>query len=205
MFFVSEVGGKWQTAHPVAGMAKTERGIGVASISCPAAGDCGAGISRAAIGYVALQSGGTWATARQVAGSTGSGGLWAVSCSAPGVCVAGGNDHGGTEVWVLSRGTSASTLTAASLPAAKVTYGKETAEKISVTVTATTPTPGFYKVTVTANGKAVCTITLKNGAGSCKLATRQLNKGTYKVVARYHGAAPYAASSSAVKTFKVTG
>ena len=37
VFFVSEVGGKWRTAQPVAGMAKTERGIGVASISCPAA------------------------------------------------------------------------------------------------------------------------------------------------------------------------
>jgi len=204
VFFVSEVGGKWQTAKPVAGMAKTERGTGVASISCPAAGDCEAGISRASIGYVAQQSGGTWTTARQVAGSTGSGGLSAVSCSAPGVCVAGGNDHGGTEVWVLSRGTSASTLTTASPSAAKVTYGKETAEKISVAVAATTPTP-TGKVTVTANGKAVCTITLKNGAGSCKLTAKQLKKGTYKVVARYHGAAPYAASSSAVKTFKVTG
>jgi hypothetical protein len=120
------------------------------------------------------------------------------------VCVAGGNDHGGTEVWVLFRGTSASTLTTASPSAAKVTYGKETAEKISVAVAATTPTP-TGKVTVTANGKAVCTITLKNGAGSCKLTAKQLKKGTYKVVARYHGAAPYAASSSAVKTFKVTG
>jgi hypothetical protein len=118
------------------------------------------------------------------------------------VCVAGGNDHGGTEVWVLSRWTSASTLTTASLSAAKVNYGKETGEKISVTVTATTPNPAG-KVTVTANGKAVCTITLKSGAGSCRLTARQLKKGTYKVVARYHGAAPYAASSSAGKTFMV--
>ncbi len=86
----------------------------------------------------------------------------------------------------------------------KVTYGAEGAQKITVTVQATTPTPAG-KVTVTANGKAVCTITLKNGTGSCGLAARQLKPGTYKVTAAYRGAAPYRPSSSAQKTFKVTG
>jgi hypothetical protein len=45
---------------------------------------------------------------------------------------------------------------------------------------------------------------LRNGTGSCRLADTQLAKGTYKVTARYHGAAPYAASSSAAKTIKIT-
>jgi hypothetical protein len=32
--------GVWQTAKPIPGVAKTERGIGVGGVSCPAAGDC---------------------------------------------------------------------------------------------------------------------------------------------------------------------
>ena len=83
-----------------------------------------------------------------------------------------------------------------------MTDGAEGAEKITVTVQATTPTPSG-QVTLTANGKALCTMALKNGAGSCQLTARQLKAGTYKVVARYRGATPYAASSSAAKTFKV--
>lgn len=200
---VSEARGKWQAARPAAGVAKTERGIGLAQISCPAAGYCGAVITRAGTGYVLLQAGGTWAVARPVAGTTGTGGAAAVSCPAAGVCVAGGNDHSGTEAWVLARSAHATTLTKAALSAAKVAYGGEGAEKITVTVTATTPTPAG-RVTVSANGKTLCTITLRNGTGSCRLTATQLAKGTYKVTARYHGAAPYAASSSAAKTFKVT-
>ena len=150
------------------------------------------------------QSGGTWAPARPVKGVTGPGSASVISCAAPGICVAGGNDHNITEVWVLARSTAATTLTTVSPAKSKVTYGAEGAQKITVTVQATTPTPAG-KVTVTANGKAVCTITLKNGTGSCRLAARQLKPGTYKAVATYRGAAPYKPSSSAQKTFKVTG
>ncbi|HTR94430.1 MAG TPA: Ig-like domain-containing protein [Trebonia sp.] len=203
-FLVSEVGGVWQTARPVPGLAKTERGISLGQISCPAAGDCGAIADRAGVGYVLRQSGGTWAQARQVKGVTGTGAAWVISCAAPGICVAGGNDHNITEVWVLARSTAATTLTTVSPAKSKVAYGAEGAQKITVTVQATTPAPAG-KVTVTANGKAVCTITLKNGTGSCRLAARQLKPGTYKAVAIYRGAAPYKASSSAAKTFKVTG
>jgi hypothetical protein len=212
VLFVSEVGGKWQAAKPAPGVAKTERGISLAAISCPAAGDCGAVITRGttgyggispATGYVLLQTGGTWAPARPVAGTTGTGGATAVSCPAAGVCVAGGHDHSDTEAWVLTRSAQATTLTTAALSAAKAAYGSEGAEKITATVTATTPTPAG-QVTVSANGKSLCTITLRNGTGSCRLTAAQLAKGTYKVTARYHGAAPYAASTSAAKTFKVT-
>jgi hypothetical protein len=212
VLFVSEVGGKWQAARPAAGVAETERGISLGAISCPAAGDCGAVITRGttryrgpppATGYVVLQSGGTWAAARPVAGTTGTGGAAAVSCPAAGVCVAGGHDHSGTEAWVVTRSAQAATLTTAALSAAKVAHGSEGAEKVTATVTATTPAPAG-QVTVSANGKTLCTITLRNGTGSCRLTATQLAKGTYKVTARYHGAAPYAASSCAGKTFKVT-
>jgi hypothetical protein len=173
-------------------------------MSCPAAGDCGAIADRAGVGYVLQQSGGTWAQARQVKGVTGPGSAWVISCAAPGICVAGGNDHNISEVWVLARSTAATTLTTVSPARSMVTYGAEGAQKITVTVQATTPTPAG-KVTVTANGKAVCTITLKNGTGSCELAARQLKPGTYKVTAAYRGGAPFKASTSAAKTFKVTG
>jgi len=204
-FLVSEAGGVWHTARPVPGLAKTERGISVGQISCPAAGDCGAIADRAGAGYVLRQSGGTWAKARLVKGVTGPGSAASViSCAAPGICVAGGNDHNITEVWVLARSTAATTLTTVSPARSKVAYGAEGTQKITVTVQATTPTPAG-KVTVTANGKAVCTITLKNGTGSCRLTARQLKPGTYKAVAAYRGGALYRASSSAGKTFRVTG
>jgi hypothetical protein len=213
VFLVNQVHGVWQTAKPVAGVAKTTKDIGVSGVSCPAAGDCAATVDRAGVGYVVQQASGTWAPARLILGTTGSsapdstgdspGGASAVSCGAPGVCVTGGRDHHGTEAWVLERGSSAATLTSTSPSAAMVAYGKESAEKITVTVTATTPTPAG-EVTVTANGRAVCTVTLKNGRGSCQLTARQLKAGTYKVAARYHSAVPYAASTSAAKTLKVT-
>jgi hypothetical protein len=203
-FIVSEVKGVWQQAKPVPGLAKTERGISVAQISCPAAGYCGAIADRAGVGYVLQQSRGTWAQARPVKGVTGPGGARVISCAAPGMCVAGGNDHNITEVWVLARSTAATTLTTVSPARPKVSYGAEGAQKITVTVQATTPAPAG-RVTVTANGKAICTITLKNGTGACRLTPRQLKPGSYQVTAAYHGAVPYKASSSAKKTFKITG
>jgi len=204
VFFVSEAGGKWQTARPAAGVARTERGISLPSISCPAAGYCAAVVSRAGAGFVAVQSGGTWATARPVAVTTGTGGVTAVSCAAPGQCVAGGNDHAGTEVWVLERSAAASTLTTVAASKSKVSYGAEQAQRITVSVRATTPTPAG-RVDVKVDGRVVCTITLRHGTGSCGLTPRQLKPGTYQLTATYRGAAPYRPSTSARKTFKVTG
>ncbi len=96
-------------------------------------------------------------------------------------------------------------LTTASLSAAKVTYGKETAEKITVAVKATTPTPAGQVTVATNTNQLLCSITLKNGAGDCKLTAKKLKAGTYTVVDRYRSAAPYTTSSSAAKTLKVTG
>jgi hypothetical protein len=82
---------------------------------------------------------------------------------------------------------SAATKTVLKLSAAKVTYGDEQVELMSVTVSPefAAPTP-TGKVTIS-EGKdkpPVCTITLLSGKGSCGLTAKELKTaGTYHIVA----------------------
>ena len=89
------------------------------------------------------------------------------------------------------------------LSAAKVTYGHEQAEKLTVLVFPQyAGTPGG-KVTVKAGRTAVCVITLKSRIGACTLAAKKLRPGTYALTATYPGSADYASSVSASKTLTV--
>jgi len=100
---VTETGGTWGTAEQVPGSAALNAGSPgavILSVSCSAAGDCGAG------GYytdsagheqalVVTETGGTWGTAREVPGigalnAGGSARIWSVSCTAAGDCTAAG-------------------------------------------------------------------------------------------------------------------
>ena len=121
-FVATETGGKWHAAQEVPGTATLNAGgdAEITSVSCAAAGDCGAGglyASSSTDGIPAVQAlvvtetGGTWGTAQEVPGSaTLNGGGYAqitsVSCTAVGDCAAGGqytNSASGTEPFVVSQ------------------------------------------------------------------------------------------------------
>jgi hypothetical protein len=129
---VSEVGGAWQPAEEVPGIAALNQGGGaeVDSVSCASAGNCSAAgrytdISRHTQLFVVSQVGGVWQRAGEVPGTAelnhgggagifsdgieiGSGGtaIGSVSCASAGNCSAGGyyTDRSGTQqVFVVSQ------------------------------------------------------------------------------------------------------
>ena len=82
-----------------------------------------------------------------------------------------------------------------------VVYGREQAERVSVKVTAhlAVPRGGLSW----AGSKAVCSIPLKTGKGSCLLTAKELRPGKYHLQARYSASAPYAQSTSVLRTLVV--
>jgi hypothetical protein len=97
----------------------------------------------------------------------------------------------------------ATSTTALGLSATKVTYGKEGAAQLSVTVSpqysGSTPTG---TVTVKQSTTTLCTFTLP-GAGSCTLSATELPAGTYGLVATYGGSTNFGASTSAQESLTV--
>jgi hypothetical protein len=95
----------------------------------------------------------------------------------------------------------AATKTTLALSVAKVTYGHEQVEHVSVTVarqsSGTTPTG-----TVTISG-TLCRIKLASGKGSCTLSAKRFSVGSHSIVATYSGSAEYVGSASAKKTLTV--
>jgi hypothetical protein len=87
---------------------------------------------------------------------------------------------------------------------ARVTYGDEGVEHLSVTVSpqysGTTPTG---KVTITESTTVLCVITLSGAKGSCRLSAKKLKVGTYDLVATYGGSSNFKGSTSAKETFTV--
>ena len=90
------------------------------------------------------------------------------------------------------------------LSAAKVTYGHEQAEKLSVVVFPRYADSPSGRATVKAGRITVCVITLKpRTAGTCTMAAKKLRPGTYTLTATYPGSADYASAVSAGKTLTV--
>ena len=117
-----------------------------------------------------------------------------------GDCAVGGsyffaNPHDGNGAFGLSEVPVRPTATALTRSHSVVTVGHEQVEKLSVSVTSKSGTPGG-KVTVKAGSTTVCTITLRSGKGSCTLSARQFKPGTYHLVATYAGTWPYGKSAS---------
>ncbi len=82
--------------------------------------------------------------------------------------------------------TGAATTTGLSLSPSSVTYGNETTEVFSATVTSSAGTPSGT-VTVGSSAGTLCQITLVSGSGSCRLSATQLAVGTISsVVATYN-------------------
>ena len=102
-FVVTQTNGTWGTAVEVPGTAALNAGgmAGVQSVSCPSAGNCGAGgaytdSSGHPQAFVVSQANGTWGTAQEVPGTAalnvgGDAAVLSVSCASAGNCSAGGS------------------------------------------------------------------------------------------------------------------
>jgi hypothetical protein len=125
---------------------------------------------------------GTWPL---TASYGGSGGLWASAFAAQALTVA--------------KAAAKATL---SMSAARVTYGHERSERLTVKVTGQYAETPAGKVTVKSGKVTVCTITLASGRGSCTLAAREFPVGTRTLVAVYSGSGDFTGAASARKTLK---
>jgi hypothetical protein len=100
----------------------------------------------------------------------------------------------------VARAASRTTL---SLSTARLSYGREQAERMTVAIAPQyAGTPGG-KVTVKAGTTTVCTITLTSGKGNCTLIARQLRTAAYTLVATYSGNTNFSSSTSARKPLTV--
>jgi hypothetical protein len=99
--------------------------------------------------------------------------------------------------------TKETTKTALFESTAKMTYGHEQAERLTVSVVPEYGGIPTGKVTIKAGNATVCVITLASGKGSCTLTQRALHVGTYKLLASYAGSSNLAASASVEKTLTV--
>ena len=91
--------------------------------------------------------------------------------------------------------TQEPTRTAVSLSAARATFGREQAERISVRVRPRTGGTPTGKVTIKAGQAVVCTATLTAGRATCSPGATKLRPGVYHLTAGYEGDSTFAASS----------
>jgi hypothetical protein len=214
-FVISERHGVWSAARQVAGALNISGDTSVDAISCPSAGNCAAG-GEYGVGnpffdaFVVTERSGTWLAAREIAGNlnTAAGGIVeSVSCTSVGDCTAGGSvtDPGGPEAFVVTGSITQPTSTALSLSSAKVTYGHEQSERLSVTVRARYSGIPGGTVAIKAGAATICVIHLKAGRGSCALTATKLRVGTYHLIAAYAGSAGYLGSTAASRTLQVSG
>jgi hypothetical protein len=91
----------------------------------------------------------------------------------------------------------AASTTRLGLSAAKVTYGKEQAERLTVVVAPQYGGTPAGRVTVRSGDATLCVITLVAGKGSCALSARALGIGAHDLVVAYPGCADFKSSASA--------
>jgi hypothetical protein len=134
-FVVSETDGTWHTAFKVPGLAALANGgsAGIASVSCPSAGNCtiggsyGPNDSSDQQPFVASETNGTWHTPIQLPGAaalgTGnSGWVTSLSCPSAGNCTALGNYENGRLWSFVASETSGTWHTAIQVPGTAALY-----------------------------------------------------------------------------------
>ena len=97
----------------------------------------------------------------------------------------------------------ASSKVALALSAARVTYGHERSERLTVKVAGQYAGTPSGKVTVKSGKATVGSVTLASGTGSCTLAARELPVGTGTLTAVYGGNGGFTGAASARKALKV--
>lgn len=114
-----------------------------------------------------------------------------------------GNFAASTSASLALTAVKRGTTTTLALAKTSVTYGHESAEKFTVSVSHVGSVYSTGKLAVRIGGTTICTITLSKGTGSCTLANTRLRVGTYTFVALYGGDGNYNLSDSAKKILKV--
>jgi hypothetical protein len=182
----------------------------VVSVSCASPGNCSAGggedqsysanTSRA---FVVDETDGVWGPVRPVPGLTGYTQVTSVSCAAAADCAAVGYDTAATgadgDGFAVDKSVHQPTAMVLAVSAAKVAYGGEQAERISVEVTAGAAGTPAGTVTVASGSATVCTVTLAAGKGACALSAREFPAGQVQLSAAYGGSYTLGASSSTAR------
>jgi hypothetical protein len=174
----------------------------------PAAAVSGSGWTPA--GTVTVRAGATLACTATLADGRG-------SCLVPAARFAAGPvsltaSYGGAP-WFASSVSAAKSFTVArattkaslALSAAKVAYGRERSERLTVTVAPRYAGSASGTVTIKSGRMPVCVIRLSSGRGSCTLTARQLKPATYRLIASWPANRDFDASASAAKTLTVAG
>jgi len=94
------------------------------------------------------------------------------------------------------------TSTILRLSRAKITYGHEQAERLTVTVRSSRGAPSGTML-VTEGAKTICKRRLKGGMGSCILGAKRLKLGSHKLRARFVGSNGFLPSTSAAEKLRV--
>lgn len=199
-FVADEKAGMWTPGSRIPQSASSDKEI--TGISCPSPGNCGA----TGAGLVVDEVNGTWRNPQPIPGPLGQGASPAqISCPAPGFCTMGGQS--GNQAFVASEATG--TVVTLTLSTARVTYGNEQTERLSVSAASTnggTPagTAAINAVLIAGGRRAICVATLTAGQGSCTIPATRLGGGTYHLTATYTGASLFAPSTSSPETLTVT-
>jgi hypothetical protein len=219
-FVASEKNGKWAKAIEVPGLGalNTLPSAAVQSVSCASPGNCAAGGTYYVPGeyphaFLVSELNGIWQRAQVPRGVAAPAAKsiaetdW-VSCGAVGSCAAVGDyyNSGATadRGWIARGSVRQPTSAALALSASSLRFGQEQGIKVKVKVTPGYAGPATGSVTVYAGSKAVCALTLKNGAGTCSPSAKRLAIGKYQLVARYAGNVTFGPSASAAKKLTVT-
>jgi hypothetical protein len=160
-------------------------------------------------GTVTVTSGGHTVCVSKV-GATGSGSCSPAATRFPAGAVSAVATYGGafglapsSSGTINLKVTRATSRTGLALSAARIGYGHEQAERLTVTVYPRYGgTPGGH-VTIKAGSAVLCVVKLTSGKGSCRLAASKLKAATYHLVADYGGSAGFGSSVSAAKTLTV--
>jgi hypothetical protein len=208
-FTADEKNGTWLSARVPAGVRQPAE---VNSVSCAFAGNCVAsGYSHfgdATQAFTLNEVSGTWGTAQPLPGiaklNTGMLVQMAnVACAAAGSCALGGDfvDKGGHGHGFLDEESTA-TVTSLKLSMARIRFGHEQNETLSVTVKARTGGTPDGQVRI-ASKATICVIKLKAGKGSCELGPKKLKPGTYQLTGEYGGSSTYGSSATPAEKLTV--
>jgi hypothetical protein len=199
-YTVQEANGAWHNGAVLPGLNTGDQTTQVTSLTCVSAGNCEIGSTNYSNGYINNQVAGVISGPQAFAG-----GLSTISCASSGGCAAlaaqvppQANSGKPVAYADYTQKQPIATSTALGLAAAKITYGHEIAEKISVSVRPEADDPKG-KVVVKAGKTTVCVIALGSAKGSCKLTAKQLKPGTYAITATYAGAPGFRSSVSVAK------
>jgi hypothetical protein len=214
VYLDAEVNGAWGPLRQLGGVpAGDGAGARVTALSCGAPGFCTIGGSYGsatapAAAFLAKERGGAWIGGPRkvkLPSTSSATEVGDVSCAAKGYCTATAFEDFPAKTVAKPTayliGEGAASTTTLRLSRAAITFAKEGAEKLTVSVSG----PPAARVTVTAGKTALCTVTLtaSGKAGTCTLAAKTLRPGTYRLVAAYRGTAVYVASQSAAAKLTV--